>query len=161
MIGGLRRRQIVEIVLGLAPVTFFIFPFLVVAVVGMGFAEVARGAMDWALNEQIFWALAAAAGVVALWAIVLNDGARLPWRSRIAITLGLLLGMVSAVRWLSSMMGRHSYGASTWAVWIVLLGGPLVVGSLRLVQLWISPQRNGPRPPASATSAPRSGGPPY
>ena len=104
---------------------------------------------------------AASAGVVALWAIVLNDGVRLPWRSRIAITLGLLLGMVSAVRWLSSMMGRHSYGASTWAVWIVLLGGPLVVGSLRLVQLWISPQRNGPRPPASATSAPRSGGPPY
>ncbi len=33
---------------------------------------------------------------------------------------------------------RHQYGVTTWAVWLVLLGGPLLVAIVRLAQLWSS-----------------------
>jgi hypothetical protein len=138
----LRVRQVVEMVFGLAPATLFLFPFLLVGALGMVLAEIAGGAIDWALAGQIFWALAGAAGIVALWVVVINDGgAGLRPGTRIALTVGLLLGITSAVRWLSlTSTSGHKYDAKTWAVWIVLLAGPLVVGSLRVVQLWKPPQ---------------------
>src|SRR6185295_9209069 len=96
-----RRRQVLEIVFGLAPATFFLLPFLLIGAFGMVMAEIAGGTMDWALAGQIFWALAGVAGVAALWVVVLGNGsARLAGNSRLAITAGLLLGILSAVRWL-------------------------------------------------------------
>ena len=137
-----RRRQVLEIVFGLAPATFFLLPFLLIGAFGMVMAEIAGGTMDWALAGQIFWALAGVAGVAALWVVVLGNGsARLAGNSRLAITAGLLLGILSAVRWLwwASTSG-HRYDAATWAVWLALLAGPLLVASTRLTQLW-SPSR--------------------
>jgi hypothetical protein len=49
----------------------------------------------------------------------------------------LLLGTAAAARWIWVMgTNAHRYGAATWTVWLVLLGGPLVVAGLRLAQLW-------------------------
>ena len=137
-----RPRQVVEAVVGLGPATFFLFPFILVGVLGMALAEIAGGAIDWALTGQIFWALAGAAGIVALWVVVVNDGAgRLGPGARLALTAVLFLGIVSAVRWLAkTAMSGHHYDAKTWAVWIVLLGGPIVVAILRSVQIWSSPR---------------------
>ena len=137
-----RPRQVVEVVVGLGPATFFLFPFVLVGVLAMVLAEIAGGAIDWARAGQIFWALAGAAGIVGLWVVVLNDGAgRLGPGARLALTGVLLLGIVSGVRWLAKMaMSGHRYEATTWAVWILLLGGPIVVASLRSVQIWSSPQ---------------------
>jgi hypothetical protein len=76
--------------------------------------------------------------VLALWMVALAEPpARLrqsPARQWLAV--GLLLGLLAAGRWLWTMVaGGHNYDALTWAVWLVLLVGPLVLGSYSLVQL--------------------------
>jgi hypothetical protein len=49
---------------------------------------------------------------------------------------GLLLGLPAAGRWLWIMAaGGRNYDTLTWAVWLVLLVGPLVLGSYSLVRL--------------------------
>ena len=82
--------------------------------------------------------MASSVGVVALWLVV---SARTPaaWRAapvRWWLVTGLAVGLASAACWLWIMAGsRHSYGPQTWAVWLVLLLGPLVMGSYYLVLL--------------------------
>ena len=130
--------------LGLAPATFLLFPFLLVGVLGTVLADMAGGAIDRGTAGLILWALAGAVGIMALWVVVLNDGAAgLNQATRLALTVGLLLGIASGARWLWEMSKSvHKYEATTWAVWLVLLGGPLLVATLRLVQLWKSPQND-------------------
>jgi hypothetical protein len=44
--------------------------------------------------------------------------------------------LLAAGRWLWTLVaGGHRYDAVTWVVWLVLLVGPLVLGSYYLVQL--------------------------
>jgi hypothetical protein len=104
---------------------------------GVLMASVAGGAIDWDTALLLAWVLAAALGLAALWAVVLSDGGPgLHPGTRLVLALGLLLGMVAAARWLWVMgTGAHSYEAATWAVWLVFLGGPFLVASLRLPQL--------------------------
>jgi hypothetical protein len=52
------------------------------------------------------------------------------------LAAGLLIGLLAAGRWLWTMAaGGHSYGTLTWAVWLLLLAGPFVLGSYYLVLL--------------------------
>ena len=70
---------------------------------------------------------------------VVRGAAGLSLGSRLVLALGLLLGMAAAARWVW-VMGANGvrYGPATWTVWLLLLGGPLVVASSRLAQLWRS-----------------------
>jgi hypothetical protein len=138
MTGQWRLRQVAELALGLVPATFLLLPFLVAGALGTAMAAVSGGAVDWAIAVLIGWVLAGLLGISALWVVVLSDGAaRLSPGSRVVLTVGLLLGMAAAARWIW-VMGTNGdrYGAATWTVWLLLLGGPVVVASFRLVQLW-------------------------
>ena len=138
MTGQWRLRQVVEVVLGLAPATFLLLPFLLAGALGTAMATVAGGALDWAAAVLIGLVLAGVLGITALWVVVLSDGgAGLSLGSRLLLAAGLLLGIAAAARWIWVMgTNEHRYGAETWTLWLVLLGGPLVVASLRLAQLW-------------------------
>jgi hypothetical protein len=128
----------VEVALGLAPATFLLLPFLLAGALGTAMATVASGALDWATGLLIGWMLAGVLGITSLWVVVLSDGGEgLSLGSRLVLAVGLLLGMAVAARWIWVMgTNGHRYGAATWTVWLVLLGGPLVIASLRLAQLW-------------------------
>jgi hypothetical protein len=132
-----RLRQVVEVALGLAPATFLLLPFLLAGAFGTAMATVAGGTLDWATAVLVGWALAGVLGIVALWVAVIGDGgAGLRRGSRLTLAVGLLLGMAAAARWIWVMgTNVHRYGAATWTVWLVLLGGPFVVAGVRLVQL--------------------------
>ena len=140
MIGQRRLRQVVEVALGRVPTTFLLLPFLLASALGTAMAAVAGGAVDRATVVLIGWVLAGVLGIAALWVVVLSDGAaRLGRGGRLVLAVGLLLGIAAAARWLWVMgTGGHRYGAATWTVWLLLLGGPIVVASFRLVQLWSS-----------------------
>jgi hypothetical protein len=86
----------------------------------------------------LLWIVAARAEVLALWVAALEESsaalrqAPLRWW----LMAGLLLGLVAGFRWLWIMAaGEHSYGAQTWTVWLLLLAGPLLLGSYYLVLL--------------------------
>ena len=136
--GQWRLRQVAELALGLVPATFLLLPFLLAGALGTAMATVASGALDWATGLLIGWVLAGVLGISALWVAVLSDGAaRFSPGSRLVLGVGLLLGIAAAARWIWVMgTNGHRYGAATWIVWLVLLGGPLVIASLRLAQLW-------------------------
>jgi hypothetical protein len=69
--------------------------------------------------------------------------------ARWGLAAGLLLGLVAAGRWLWTMAaGRHNYGTSTWAVWLMLLVGPVVLGSYYLVLLARPRRRARTGPPS-------------
>jgi hypothetical protein len=140
MTGQRRLRQVVEVVLGLAPAIFLLLPFLLAATLGTVMAAVASGAVDRATAVLIGWLLAGALGIAALWVVVLSDGAaRIGRGARLVLAVGLLLGMAAAARWLWVMgTSGHRYDTATWTVWLLLLSGPLVVASVRLAQLWRS-----------------------
>jgi len=141
MIGRRQLRQLVEVVFGLAPATFLLFPFLLAAVLGTALAVVSGGAMNLATAMLIAWALAGAVGIAALWVVVLSgNAANLGRSARVVLSVALLLGLSAAMRWIwVTWTSGHRYGAMTWAVWLLLLGGPIVVAGLRLAQLWSSP----------------------
>ena len=142
MTGQWRPRQVVEVALGLVPATFVLLPFLLAGALGTAMATIAGGALDWATGLLIGWVLAGVLGITALWVVVLSDGGgSLSLGSRLVLAVGLLLGMAVAARWIWVMgTSGHRYGAATWTVWLVLLGGPFVTASLRLTQLWIRPR---------------------
>jgi hypothetical protein len=119
-------------------------PFLFAGALGVATSAVAGGAINLATAMLIGWALGGALGgalgIAALWVAVLSDGgANLGQPSRLVLAIGLVLGMAVAARWLWVMgTNGHRYEATTWAVWVLLLGGPVVVACLRLTQLWSS-----------------------
>ena len=139
----------VRVLLGPVPATVLLLPLLLAgglgAAIGLvaGLVEPGRSAAErWATvtttGTVLAWVAAAAAGVVALWVVVLAEPraglsqVRLRW----LLVAGLVLGLVAASRWLWTMAGGgHSYGPLTWAVWLGLLVGPLVLGIYYLVLL--------------------------
>ena len=132
----------VRVLLGPLPATVLLLPLLLAgglgAAIGLvaGLVEPGRSAAErWATvtttGTVLAWVAAAAAGVLALWVVVLAEPrpglskARLRWW----LVAGLVLGLLAASRWLWTMAGGgHSYGPLTWAVWLGLLVGPLVLG---------------------------------
>jgi len=141
MTGPRRLGPILEVVLGLAPVTL-VLPFLFIGGLGTALAVIRGGAVDWATIVLVGWVIAGMLGIATLWVVVLTEATATSGRNRrLLLSLGLLLGMAAALRWLWVMgTGRHRYGAGTWAVWLLLLGGPLVVAGARLARLWSSSQ---------------------
>lgn len=84
------------------------------------------------------WVAAAGVGALALWVVVLADSPTVVRQARLRwwLIAGLVLGLLAATRWLATMMGGgHSHDAHTWAVWLGLLIGPLVLGTYYLVLL--------------------------
>jgi hypothetical protein len=139
----------VRVLLGPVPATILLLPLLLAGGLGAAIGLVAalvepgRSAAErWATvtttGTVLGWVAGAAAGVLALWVVVLAEPraglsqARLRWW----LVAGLALGLLAAGRWLWTMAGGgHSYGPLTWAVWLGLLVGPLVLGIYYLVLL--------------------------
>jgi hypothetical protein len=79
----------------------------------------------------LLWMAAAVVGVLALWVAVLagSPAALRAGPARWWLAAGLLVGVMAAGRWLWLLAaGPHGYGAGTWALWLLLLAGPLVLG---------------------------------
>lgn len=139
----------VRVLLGPLPATVLLLPLLFAGGLGAAIALVTglvepgrspaeRWAAVTATGMVLGWLAAAGLGVVALWVVVLTEPhtvrnqARLRWW----LVVGLFLGLLAAGRWLGTMAGGgHSYGPLTWAVWLGLLIGPLVLGTYYLVLL--------------------------
>jgi hypothetical protein len=139
MTGPWGQRKVLEVAFGLIPATLLL-PFLLAGVLGTALAVVASGVIDQSSVALIGCVVAGVIGVGALWAVVLSDGAlRYDRVNRFVIAGGLLLGIIAAARWLWVMgSSGHRYGSVTWIVWLLLLSGPLIVASFRLVELWSS-----------------------
>jgi len=75
--------------------------------------------------------VAAGVGVLALWVAVLAESPATlrAARGRWWLAAGLLVGIVAAGLWLVPFTrAAPGYGPATWAVWLGLLVGPLVLG---------------------------------
>jgi hypothetical protein len=139
----------VKVLLGPLPATVLVLPLLFAGGLGAAIGVLAvllepgRSAAErWAsvtsTGVVVGWVAAAAVGVLALWVVVLAEppSALKKAPARRWLTAGLLLGLLAGGRWLWAMAaGGHSYGPLTWAVWLTLLAGPLVLGSYYLVLL--------------------------
>ena len=143
---------LLEIILGL-PATVLLIPFAMAGATGAAFAAMAilfdrsipssaRLTMLRVPAEFILWTVGAMVGLSALWLAVLGelDVTHRP-RLRLVLILGLLVGIVAALRWLF-VMGQSSenYDRATWATWLGLLAGPIVVGTRHLLLL-VKPHR--------------------
>jgi hypothetical protein len=139
-------RRVILVVLGPLPATVLILPLLLAAGFGTVIAFVeelfdpARTAADrWAsattTGQLVGWILAAAVGVVALWVAVLDDWstARRAAPGKYFLAAGLLIGLLAAGRWLWTMALHGRYDHATWILWLIALGGPLVLGTYYFV----------------------------
>ena len=138
-----RWVTIVEVVLGPLLATLCLLPFLLFGGVGVAFAILATltdpslplsSSLAMALPQLTLtlWIASAAAGVAALWVAILGSEEEADFRPgvRLMLVAGLLLGGLAASRWLWMMSRREpAYSALTWATWLALLLGPLVVGA--------------------------------
>lgn len=138
-----------RVLLGPLPATVLLLPLLFAGGLGSAIALVTgllqpnrSLAERWAMVSTsamiLCWVAAAGIGVLALWLVTLaeeSDELR-KYPSRWFLAAGLLVGLVAAIRWLWIMWaGGHSYDPLTWAVWLGLLTGPVVLGAYYLLQL--------------------------
>jgi len=146
------QRIVLEVLVGLVPVTFLLLPLLAAGAVGSPFAIFAtlvdpqwpaavRLQMILPLVWVDVWVVAAVAGVFAAWVLVLGSGTKFLDRRPIRIGLAgfLLLGIIAELRWFHFLLtGEKPYDFATWAWWVGLLLPPSVVGVLRLPSLFRS-----------------------
>jgi hypothetical protein len=143
------ERRWVQVLIGPLPATILLLPVLLAGGLGAAIALLAtlfdpsRSLGEiWATVTTtgviLAWIVAATLGVLALWAIVLEENPaflRQP-AVRWPLVMALALGLMAAARWIWTMVAsRHSYGAMTWAVWLALLVGPIVLGAYHLAGL--------------------------
>jgi hypothetical protein len=138
----------VRVLLGPLPATVLLLPLLfagglgaaigvLTALVESGRSAAERWATVTSTGVVLAWVAAAGVGVLALWIVVLAEPPAALRRApaRWWLVVGLL-GLMAASRWLWTMAaGGYSYGTQTWAVWLVLLLGPLALGSYYLALL--------------------------
>jgi hypothetical protein len=136
----------IRVLLGPLPATVVLLPVLfaggmgamialVAGLVAPGASAGARWTTVMTTGPILMWVAAAGVGVLALWVVVLADSPAVLRQSpaRWWLAVGLLLGGLAAGRWLWVLaMSGHSYGPVTWAVWLVMLLGPLVLGTYYL-----------------------------
>jgi hypothetical protein len=138
-----------RLVLGPLPATLLLLPMLLAG--GLGGAIALRTALTapgrstaerWsdATSNGMFlaWIVAAAVGLMGLWIVVLAESTVTTRRplARWALTVALLAGVVAAARWLWLMAAsRHDYDARTWALWLVMLVGPILLGLYYVILL--------------------------
>ena len=134
---------------GPLPATVMLLPLLFAGGVGaaialiVGLMEPGRSAtLRWASVSAsvitLAWVAAAGIGVLALWVSVLAEDAAALRRPPLRwwLVAGLGLGLLAAGWWLWTMgASNHDYDLRTWIVWLVMLAGPLVLGSYYLVSL--------------------------
>lgn len=140
--------MVAEVVLGPLLATLFLIPILLAGAIGVGLSTVATladtsqsmSARLEALRPQlklVLWVACAAVGVSALWVAILRREEHVyDSRVRFSLLAGILLGELAALRWLWVMMHQDpGYGIRTWAVWLALLIGPLIVGARYMITL--------------------------
>ena len=139
----------VQVVIGPLPATVLLLPILLAGGLGVIFALAAAlvepgatAASRWAAASSsarlLGWIAAADAGVVALWVVALagSPDALKRTGARWWLVAGLGLGLVAAARWLALMSrAGHGYDAATWALWLGLLVGPVLLGTYYLLRL--------------------------
>ncbi len=136
------------VIIGPLPATVLLLPLLFAGGLGAAIAfatgllqpnrsPAERWAMVSASGMILGWVAAAGVGVLALWLVTLAEEAALRKSpARWLLAAGLLIGLVAACRWLWIMgIGGDSYGPQTWAVWLGLLVGPIVLGGYYFIQL--------------------------
>jgi len=137
----------VEIVT-LLPATLVLAPLAAFASLGMFFViaqDVIKGpftyATDAGLIKALFWLIGGVFGIVAVWLAVAlpNDAIIRSAAPRIAILSGILVGIADAVHLLWTMARDHgtaiTIGRVGWAVWILMLAGPLCTGIHQMFRL--------------------------
>ena len=137
-----RIITVLEVALGLLPATVVLLPLLMAGAGGSAIAVLAilaDGAKPLSMRLTmalppvgiVLWVLSAALGILALWISMLGREtvAHQP-RVRVGLVACLLVGSVAAILWLYVMgTGRESHDLLSWAIWIGLLGGPLIVSA--------------------------------
>lgn len=139
----------IRVLLGPLPATVVLLPVLfaggvgavialVAGVVAPGASADARWTTVVTTGPILLWVAAAAVGVLALWMVVLAEAPAVLRQgpARWWLAAGLFLGGLAAGRWLWFIAtAGHSYDLVTWAVWLVMLLGPLVLGTYYLAAL--------------------------
>ena len=162
-----RIITVLEVALGLLPATVVLLPLLMAGAGGSAIAVVAiladvakpfstRLTMALAPVGIVLWVLTAALGMLALWISVLGREtvAHQP-RVRVGLVACLLGGSVAAILWLYVMGRGPGRDLLSWAIWIDLLGGPLIVSARHLVLLVMNqrtPARQAASPPPKSAA---------
>jgi hypothetical protein len=158
-----RIITVLEVALGLLPATVVLVPLLMAGAGGSAIAVLAilaDGTKPFSMRLTmalppvgiVLWVLSAALGMSVLWISVLGREtvAHQP-RVRVGFVACLLGGSVAAILFLYVMgTGRGSPDLLSWAIWIGLLGGPLIVSTRHLVLLVMNqrtPARQAAAPP--------------
>jgi len=118
-----------RILVGPLPASLLLLPFLLAGAAGTLMAmfgrllDPAHGPGEpWRaigpLASILIWVAGASAGVAALWSAVWADSPAVLRQSprRWWLTAGLLIGLISAMRWLLVMAGHGGYDVATWLV---------------------------------------------
>jgi len=132
----------------LLPATLVLAPLATFASLGMFFViaqDVIKGpftySTDAGLIKALFWLIGGVLGIVAVWLAV-----TLPYDAivrsavlRIGILLGILVGIGDAVHLLWTMARDQgtavTLGKVGWAVWILMLAGPVCTGIHQMFRL--------------------------
>ena len=136
-----RLGRWVRVLLGPLPATLLLLPMILAGALGAAMslgaalltpsrANAERWSDVTSTGLLIVWVIAAGAGLLALWILVLSDRAvsTRPPLVRWALGTGLLLGILAASRWLWLMAAsRAHYDLHTWVVWLLMLVGPIVL----------------------------------
>ena len=163
-----RIITVLEVALGLLPATVVLLPLLMAGAGGSVIAILAilaDGTKPFSMRLTValppvgivLWVLSAALGMLALWISVLGREtvAHRP-RVRVGLVVCLIGGSVAAILWLYVMgTGRGSPGLLGWAIWLGLLGGPLIVSARHLLLLVMNqrtPARQAGDPPAKISN---------
>jgi hypothetical protein len=135
-------------VVTLLPATLVLAPLAAFASLGMFFViaqDVIKGpftySTDAGLIKALFWLIGGVLGIVAVWLAV-----TLPYDAivrsavlRIGILLGILVGIGDAVHLLWTMARDQgtavTLGKVGWAVWILMLAGPVCTGIHQMFRL--------------------------
>jgi hypothetical protein len=139
--------RIVEMVT-LLPATLVLMPIAAFASLGMLFVIAQdvfknsfRYSTDAGLIEALFWLVGGVFGIIAVWLAV-----ALPYEAivgsaalRIGISSGILVGIADAVHLLWTMARDQgvalTIGRTGWAVWALMLAGPLCTGIHQVFRL--------------------------
>jgi hypothetical protein len=153
-----RSLRNIEVLL-LLPATCFLLPLLVAGAFGSLIALITIASeSSTPFRHRLFgmilpativcWVGAAALGMLAAWIVVFEqtmDSLSYSRRQRYAYLVCLFLGEIAGMGWLFVMFTQQrGNNAGSWAVWLALLVGPLVVGLHHSFRLLRNPGRAEP-----------------
>jgi hypothetical protein len=148
---------VAEIVLGPLLATLVLIPLLLAAAMGVALsiaATLAESSGSLAdrfagVRSQLplfLWVGSATLGILALWPAVLRRPEDAGLVARLSLIAGIVVGEMAATRWLWLMEHhRPDYDLQTWAAWLALLLGPMLVGARHAVRLALPPPGDDPR----------------